>query len=352
MKFKKPQNVLLAPLVLNDFLKSFKHSSPKHCNMELMQILITGGAGFIGSHLCDALLNEGHQVSILDNMSTGSAANIAHIKDRIEIFRGDIRDVALVEKAMAPVDLVLHMAAALGVNTILESPIESVSINFTGSEVVLNAATKLNKRIIIASTSEIYGKNPNQPLTEDSDRVVGAPQKIRWTYSDAKALEEAIAHALFLTKQLKVTTIRLFNTVGPRQTGRYGMVLPRFVQSALKNEPITIYGDGTQSRVFCHIADAVRAILAIAKTDTTIGDVYNIGGVGETTIKQLAERIIERTDSESVITYTPYDAAYPVGFEDMQRRVPDISKIRSKVGWSPTKALDDIIDDVVAEMTK
>jgi UDP-glucose 4-epimerase len=315
-----------------------------------MRVFITGGAGFIGSHLCDALLKEGHQVSILDNMSTGSAANIAHIKDQIEIHQGDIRDVALVEKAMASADLVLHMAAALGVNTILENPIESVSTNFTGSEVVLNAATKLKKRIIIASTSEIYGKNPKQPLSETDDRVVGAPQKIRWTYSDAKALEEAIAHALFLTKQLKVTTIRLFNTVGPRQTGRYGMVLPRFVQSALKNEPITIYGDGTQSRVFCHVADAVRAILTIAKTDSTIGDVYNIGGVGETTIKQLADAIIERTNSTSTITYTPYDQAYTAGYEDMQRRMPDITKIKNAIGWSPQNTLDSIIADVVADL--
>ena len=317
-----------------------------------MRVFITGGAGFIGSHLCNALIAQGHQVAILDNMSTGSATNIAHIKDAIEIHQGDIRDVALVEKAMAPADLVLHMAAALGVNTILENPIESVSTNFTGSEVVLTAATKLNKRIIIASTSEIYGKNPKQPLSETDDRVVGAPQKIRWTYSDAKALEEAIAHALFLTKQLKVTTIRLFNTVGPRQTGRYGMVLPRFVQSALKNEPITIYGDGTQSRVFCHVADAVRAILTIAKTDSTIGEVYNIGGVGETTIKQLAEKIIERTKSSSTITYTPYDQAYTAGYEDMQRRVPDITKIKSTIAWSPENSLDSIIDDVSSEMKK
>ena len=285
-------------------------------------------------------------------MSTGSAANIAHIKDQIEIHQGDIRDVALVEKLMAPADLILHMAAALGVNTILENPIESVSINFTGSEVVLNAATKLNKRLIIASTSEIYGKNTKQPLNEESDRVVGAPQKIRWTYSDAKALEEAVAHALFLTKQLKVTTVRLFNTVGPRQTGRYGMVLPRFVQSALKNEPISIYGDGTQSRVFCHVQDAVKAILILAATDSAIGQVYNVGGTGETTIKQLAQKIIERTKSTSSITYTPYDQAYPAGFEDMQRRVPDITKVKNAIGWEPKNTLDAIIDDVVAEMKK
>jgi UDP-glucose 4-epimerase len=317
-----------------------------------MRVFITGGAGFIGSHLCDALLAQGHQVSILDNMSTGSAANIAHIKDQIEIHQGDIRDAALVEKLMAPADLVLHMAAALGVNTILENPIESVSTNFTGSEVVLTAATKLNKRIIIASTSEIYGKNPKQPLSEIDDRVVGTPQKIRWTYSDAKALEEAIAHALFLTKQLKVTTVRLFNTVGPRQTGRYGMVVPRFIQAAIKNEPITIYGDGTQSRVFCHVQDAVKAILTIAKTDSTIGEVYNIGGVGETSIKQLADKIIERTKSTSTITFTPYDDAYPAGYEDMQRRVPDTTKIKTSIGWSPANTLDNIIDDVAAEMKR
>jgi UDP-glucose 4-epimerase len=317
-----------------------------------MRVFITGGAGFIGSHLCDALLTQGHQVSILDNMSTGSAANIAHIKDQIEIHQGDIRDAALVEKLMAPADLVLHMAAALGVNTILENPIESVSTNFTGSEVVLTAATKLNKRIIIASTSEIYGKNPKQPLSETDDRVVGTPQKIRWTYSDAKALEEAIAHALFLTKQLKVTTVRLFNTVGPRQTGRYGMVVPRFIQAAIKNEPITIYGDGTQSRVFCHVQDAVKAILALAATDSVIGEVYNIGGVGETTIKQLADKIIERTKSSSTITFTAYDNAYPAGYEDMQRRVPDTTKIKNSIGWSPANTLDNIIDDVTSEMKK
>ena len=317
-----------------------------------MRVFITGGAGFIGSHLADALVARGDAVTILDNMSTGSASNIAHLEGAIEIIKGDIRDVATVEKAMASADLVLHMAAALGVNTILESPIESVSTNFTGSEVVLQAATKLGKRIVIASTSEIYGKNPKQPLNELDDRVVGTPQKIRWTYSDAKALEEAIAHALFLTKGLKVTTVRLFNTVGPRQTGRYGMVVPRFVQAALAGEPITIYGDGTQSRVFCHVADAVKAILILASDEKAIGEVYNIGGVGETTIKQLAEKIIERTNSTSAITYTAYDDAYPAGYEDMQRRVPDTTKIKNAIGWSPAHTLDSIIDDVAAEFRK
>ena len=315
-----------------------------------MRVFITGGAGFIGSHLTDALIARGDAVAILDNLTTGSATNIAHLEGKIELVQGDIRDAALIEKLMAPADLVLHMAAALGVNTILEKTIESVSVNFTGSEVVLNAATKLKKRLIIASTSEIYGKNPQQPLNEESDRVVGAPQKIRWTYSDAKALEEAVAHSLHTTEGLKVTTVRLFNTVGPRQTGRYGMVLPRFVQAALNNEPITIYGDGSQSRVFCHVQDAVKAILTLASTDSTIGDVFNVGGVGETTMKELAEKIISRTNSTSTITYTPYIDAYPAGFEDMQRRVPDITKIKNSINWSPANTLDSIIDDVASHM--
>jgi UDP-glucose 4-epimerase len=315
-----------------------------------MRVFITGGAGFIGSHLADALIARGDTVTILDNLSTGSAANIAHLEGQIEVHQGDIRDAALIEKLMAPADLVLHMAAAIGVNTILEKTIESVSVNFTGSEVVLNAATKLKKRIIIASTSEIYGKNPQQPLHEESDRVVGAPQKIRWTYSDAKALEEAVAHSLYTTEGLKVTTVRLFNTVGPRQTGRYGMVLPRFVQAALANQPITIYGDGSQSRVFCHVQDAVKAILTLAATDSTIGDVFNVGGIGETTVKELAEKIIKQTNSSSTITYTKYEDAYPSGFEDMQRRVPDITKIKKTINWSPANTLDSIIDDVASSM--
>jgi UDP-glucose 4-epimerase len=315
-----------------------------------MRVFITGGAGFIGSHLADALIARGDTVTILDNLSTGSTANIAHLEGKIEVHQGDIRDAALIEKLMAPTDLVLHMAAALGVSTILEKTIESVSVNFTGSEVVLNAATKLKKRIIIASTSEIYGKNPQQPLHEESDRVVGSPQKIRWTYSDAKALEEAVAHSLYTTEGLKVTTVRLFNTVGPRQTGRYGMVLPRFVQAALANQPITIYGDGSQSRVFCHVQDAIKAILTLAATDSTIGDVFNVGGIGETTMKELAEKIIKQTSSTSTITYTPYADAYPAGFEDMQRRVPDITKIKKTINWAPANTLDSIIDDVATSM--
>ena len=313
-----------------------------------MRVFLTGGAGFIGSHLCDALLAQGDTPVILDNLSTGQLSNIAHIHNKVEIHQGDIRDGALVNKLIEQSDLVLHMAAALGVSTILEKTVESVSTNFTGSEVVLQAALKHKKRIIIASTSEIYGKNPNQPLKETHDRVVGAPQKIRWTYADAKALEEAIAHSLFLTEGLKVSTIRFFNTVGPRQTGRYGMVVPRFVQSAVKNEPLTIYGDGTQSRVFCHVLDAIDAVLKITKDDKTIGEVFNVGVEGETTIQQLAEKIIKTTQSSSSITYTLYSDAYPAGFEDMQRRVPDITKAKTALNWKPARDLDQIISDVAA----
>jgi UDP-glucose 4-epimerase len=316
-----------------------------------MRVFLTGGAGFIGSHLCDALIAQGDTPVILDNLSTGQLSNIAHLNNKVEIHQGDIRDRALVSRLTEQSDLVMHMAAALGVNTILEKTVESVSTNFTGSEVVLQAALKHNKRIIIASTSEIYGKNPQQPLTETSDRVVGAPQKIRWTYADAKALEEAIAHSLFLTEGLQVSTIRFFNTVGPRQTGRYGMVLPRFVQSALNNEPISIYGDGTQSRVFCHVLDAVDAVLKITKDDKTIGEVFNIGGEGETTIQQLAEKVIANIKSQSTLTFTPYNQAYPAGFEDMQRRAPDITKAKNALNWKPERNLDQIISDVAASFS-
>jgi UDP-glucose 4-epimerase len=285
---------------------------------------------------------------MLDNFSTGSKLNIAHLEGKVTTVDGDIRNVDLIDQLTKDSDLVLHMAAALGVNTILESPLESMSTNITGSEVVLNAAAKYNKRIIIASTSEIYGKNPKQPLSETDDRVVGAPQKIRWTYSDAKAIEEAMAFALHQEKKLPVTTVRLFNTVGPRQTGRYGMVVPRFVHAALKNEPITIYGDGMQSRVFCHVLDVVSAIATMAGTDSTIGDVYNVGGTGEVTIKQLAEQVLSVTGSKSEITYTPYSNAYPAGFEDIQRRVPDISKVKGAIGWAPTRDLKQIISDIAA----
>jgi len=315
-----------------------------------MRAFITGGAGFIGSHLADALIARGDSVTILDNLSTGSKKNIAHLEGKITLHEGDIRDKELVDRLVAESDTVFHMAAALGVKNIMENTIESIDRNFSGSEVVLNAATKHDKRLLIASTSEIYGKNPNQPLHEESDRVVGAPQKIRWTYADAKALEEAVAHTLHKTHGLKVTTVRFFNTVGPRQTGQYGMVVPRFVQAALKNEDITIYDDGSQSRVFCHVEDAVKAVLTLVGADSTIGDYFNVGGTGEVTIKQLAEKVIERTQSTSQIKYIPYTDAYPAGFEDMQRRVPDITKVEKAINWEPNHSLDSIIDSVSSSL--
>jgi UDP-glucose 4-epimerase len=316
-----------------------------------MRVLITGGAGFIGSHLADALIARGDQVVALDNFSTGSTYNIKHITKNLEIIDADIRNAELINETTKDVDLVLHMAAALGVNTILESPLESISTNIAGSEVVLNAAASYKKRILIASTSEIYGKNPKQPLNELDDRVVGSPQKIRWSYSDAKAIEEAMAFSLNQDKGLKVTTARLFNTVGPRQSAQYGMVVPRFVKAALNNEPINIYGDGTQSRVFCHVQDAIEALLTLVGTDKTINEVYNVGGTGEITIKQLAETIIKQTNSKSIIEYIPYEKAYPPGFEDMQRRVPDIAKIKEAIKWQPQRDLTQIISDVAKHIT-
>jgi len=317
-----------------------------------MRVLITGGAGFIGSHLADFYFSLGDKVTVIDNFSTGSSSNIDHLKNKVEVVSGDIKDTNLMNSLISESDLVLHMAAALGVKTILESPIESISTNVIGSEVVLNAATEFKVRIVIASTSEIYGKNPKQPLSETDDRVVGAPQKIRWSYSDAKAIEEAMAFALNKEKQLPVTTIRLFNTVGPRQIGEYGMVIPRFVENALLGLPLTVYGDGLQSRSFCHVNDVVRAITLIASTDKTIANVFNIGNTTPITISNLASEIISKLKSKSTIEYMSYENAYMTGFEDLQSRIPNIEKIASIVGWKPELTLNDIIHDVANYIRK
>ena len=313
-----------------------------------MKVFITGGAGFIGSHLCDALVADGHEVLVLDNLSTGSKNNISHLEGKIQVFRGDIRDQNLVESLVEDSELILHMAAALGVDNILENPIESISSNYHGSEIVLNAATKFDKRIVIASTSEIYGKNPDQPLSETHDRIIGPPQKLRWSYSDSKALEEANAHFLYTTKKLGVTTIRFFNTVGPRQTGKYGMVIPRFVRSAILGNPVEIFGNGNQTRVFCHVSDAVEAIIKLSISEKTIGEVFNIGGIEEISILNLADKIIDLTNSKSKVTFTSYEDAYSLGYEDMERRVPNLSKIMSFIDWTPKITLDEIILDVAS----
>ena len=313
----------------------------------MMKVLITGGAGFIGSHLSECFQNSGDEVTILDNFSTGSKSNLELFNFSGNVVEGDIRNTKLVESLTQDSDLVLHMAAALGVKNIMNSPIESISTNITGSEVVLLAATKFKRRIVIASTSEIYGKNPKQPLQEEDDRVIGTPQNIRWSYSDAKAIEEAMARSLYLEKQLPVTTVRFFNTVGPRQTGKYGMVVPRFVQAALKGEDLVVHGDGTQSRVFCHVEDAISGLLALLKHESSVGDVFNIGGEGEVTINNLAKLVISKTNSKSVVKHKPYVDAYPIGFEDMQRRVPDTKKIRSLTGWAPKHNLNSIIESII-----
>jgi UDP-glucose 4-epimerase len=310
-----------------------------------MKYLITGGAGFIGSHLVDELTKSENQITILDTLSTGSKSNLT-VSPRIEFINGDIRDSVLVDKLIANCDVVIHLAAALGVDNILKSTLESLSINILGSEIVLQAAAKYSRRTVIASTSEIYGKNTVQPLTENSDRVVGKPQNIRWTYSDAKAIEEAIAQVLFQERSLPVTTLRFFNTVGPRQTGRYGMVLPRFVKAAVNGSKIEVYGDGSQSRVFCHVLDAVNAINGVISNDKTIGEVFNVGGVGEISILGLANKVKEITNSDSKIVTKSYDEAYASGFEDMQRRVPSIEKINLAIGWRPLRKLEEIIGDV------
>jgi UDP-glucose 4-epimerase len=284
---------------------------------------------------------------ILDNSSSGTVRNLKKTASSTKIIKGDIRDVKLVAKLVSESDEVYHLAASLGVENIMNHTQESVSVNFIGSENVLNACLKYDKRVIIASTSEVYGKNPKQPLSETDDRVVGSPQKIRWTYSDAKALEEAIAYSMHINNNLKVTTARFFNTVGPRQTGRYGMVLPRFVSSALNGEPIRVFGSGEQTRVFCHVNDAVRAIEILMSTDSSVGEVYNIGGIREVSINELATMVVRKTNSKSTIKHIPYTEAYPEGYEDMLRRVPNTEKIKREFNWTPKLTLEEIIEDVI-----
>lgn len=317
-----------------------------------MKVLITGGCGFIGSHLVEYYEKNGDAVTVIDNLSTGSSDNLKEIDFKGNYEKGDIRDSQLIEELVEDADLVLHMAAALGVDNIMKSTLESISTNIVGSEVVLKAASKFKKRILIASTSEIYGKNPKQPLSENDDRVVGTPQNIRWSYSDAKAIEEAMARSLNLESNLAVTTVRLFNTVGPRQTARYGMVIPRFVESAVRGEDVVVYGDGNQSRVFCHVHDAVSAITKLIEKEETIGEVYNVGGTDEISINELAQKIKRETNSKSQIKHVPYSEIHPVGFEDMQRRVPNIEKIMRTIQWVPSKNLSDIIKDVASTFKK
>jgi UDP-glucose 4-epimerase len=316
-----------------------------------MKILVTGGAGFIGSHLSEALVANGDSVFALDDLSTGNSANLKNLENNpnFKFVSGSILDEKLVTSLIESVDGVMHFAAAVGVQKILDDPIGSLRTNLVGSEIVLNNAAKLKKPTILASTSEIYGKNTQVPLTEESDRVLGSPLLSRWTYSEAKAIDESIARALHQRSKWPVKIVRLFNTVGPRQSAAYGMVIPRFIEAALKNQPLIVHGDGSQQRVFCHIDDAVSGILKLWNSEKGAGDAFNLGGFEETTIKDLANRIIERTKSQSQIQFIPYDQLTS-GFEDIARRVPDTSKLQSLTGWKATKNLDAIIDDTIAEL--
>jgi len=311
-----------------------------------MKYLITGGAGFIGSHLAEKLITRGDQVVILDNLSTGSIINLFGIKDEILFEEGNILDKKVIDKLVSESDFVVHLAAALGVLNIVNNPLESLKTNLQGSEVVLEACAKYRKPFLHASTSEIYGKNEKVPLSEEDDRIIGHPLKSRWSYSEAKAVDESLAYFYYLEKKLPIRIIRFFNTVGPRQVGYYGMVLPRFVNAALRDEPLFVYGNGEQIRCFCHVDDAVRAMLLVMDSEKTIGEVFNVGNNQQTSIMELAKKVIEITDSTSTIEKIAYEKAYPEGFEDMQRRVPDISKIKQVLGWTPEINLDQIIKDI------
>jgi UDP-glucose 4-epimerase len=311
-----------------------------------VKFLITGGAGFIGSHLAESLIARGDQVVIFDNLSTGSLSNLKFVKDMIEVKQGSILDRALVEKLVSESDYVIHLAAMLGVFNIINKPLESLKTNLQGTEIVLESVSNKNKGILIASTSEIYGKNDKVPLAEEDDRIIGHPLKSRWSYSEAKAVDESLAYFYYLENRLPIRIVRFFNTVGPRQVGHYGMVLPRFVSAALNNEPLSVYGSGDQIRCFCHVADAVRALLLVMDSDNAVGEVFNVGNNQQITIMELAKKVIEITGSKSTIEKISYDKAYPDGFEDMQRRVPDISKIKRVLGWQPEIDLDQIVKDI------
>jgi len=315
-----------------------------------MRVLITGGAGFIGSHLCEYYLKLNYEVTVIDNLSTSSINNINAFDKNFIFIEGDITDIELVNNLVSKTDLVIHLAAAVGVKTILSKPIESITTNFLGSEIILTACAKFDKRILIASTSEIYGKNLTQPLSEEDDRVVGPPQILRWSYADAKALEESLAHALYLSKQLKVTTVRFFNTVGPRQSSKYGMVLPNFIEKAREDLPLIIHGDGSQTRVFCHVNDAIEAVTKLLESNAAIGEVYNIGGVEEISILNLAHKVKKILNSNSEILFESYDKVFGDTFEDMIRRTPNINKIQQLIGWKPSYDLSQIIMDIHKSM--
>ena len=319
----------------------------------LTRFLITGGAGFIGSHLVDRIVANGDSVIVLDDLSTGRHDNLRTNADdnSVEFVLGSVLNETLVDDVVRRVDVVLHLAAAVGVNLIVERPLESLATNIRGSELVMEKCHKYGRKVLVTSTSEIYGKNTSDALSEEDDRILGSPLKTRWSYSEAKAIEEVLAHAYWKQKGLPTVIVRLFNTVGPRQVGQYGMVIPRLVQQALLNEPLTVFGDGSQTRCFCHVSDVSEAILGLVSTPQAEGQVFNVGGRNEISIRDLALRVKKIVGSLSEIEFIPYERAYEAGFEDMQRRRPNITKVNTALGWSPQRSLDDIIEDVAKDLS-
>ena len=315
----------------------------------MQKVLITGGAGFIGSHLSEALLTEGCEVFVLDDLSTGSLSNIAHLQDnpRFHFVKGSILDAATVKEMVRPVDFIYHLAAAVGVELVVRSPVQTIERNVRGSENVLASASQRGVGVLLASTSEVYGKSNKPAFREDDNLLIGPSTQGRWSYACSKLLDEFLAIAYWRERKLPVIVVRLFNTVGPRQTGQYGMVLPRFVQQALRGEPLTIYGDGKQSRCFCHVTDVVRALTELPSQSRAVGQIYNVGSTEEITILELAQRVRQSAASKSELRFVPYDQAYAKGFEDMLRRKPSTAKIRQLCGWRPACSLNDIIRSTV-----
>lgn len=314
--------------------------------------LITGGGGFIGSHLAEALLAQGQQVVAYDNLSTGRVENLSGVCDhpRFRFVHASVLDFQAVDEAVRDADVVVHLAAAVGVRLIVEQPLKSLVTNIRGSEIILDRADRYGRKILVASTSEIYGKNANVPLAETADRVLGSPAVARWAYSTSKAVDEILAYAYAKERGLPTIVVRLFNTVGPRQSPAYGMVIPRLVRQAIAGEPLTVFGDGSQTRCFCHVSDVVDALVGLLACPGAEGDVFNVGSNDEVSILELAERIRARVRSTSPIQLIPYDQAYETGFEDMARRVPDTAKIARLTGWKATRQLDDILDEVAGEL--
>jgi UDP-glucose 4-epimerase len=317
-----------------------------------MKYLITGGAGFIGGHLSESLLADGHEVVVLDDFSTGRYENVAHLEStgRLKIVCGDVKDSALVHECLRGASGVFHLASAVGVQLVIDKPVETIETIVEGTAVVLSACSRYRTPVLITSTSEVYGKSTKTPFSEEDDSVIGPPSYRRWGYASAKALDEFLALAYWHQVRMPVVLVRLFNTVGPRQTGRYGMVIPRLVRQALLNEPLTVYGDGQQSRCFCHVRDAVIGIRSLLDSPESRGQLYNVGNDEEVTINELADRIIAMTGSSSKVRHIPYREAYGSGFEDMLRRVPSLKKIQNAVGYVPKLHLEDILRDVVAQI--